>query len=104
MYYDLLEEKVNSKRTDVAIVRLEQLYPLAQGQLTAVLKKYSKAKVLWVQEEPINMGAWEYILRSLYKKVDVDVIAREEAASPAVGYLKTHLETQRLLVEQAFSA
>lgn len=104
VYYDLLEEKVNSKRTDVAIVRLEQLYPLAQSQLTAVLKKYSKAKVLWVQEEPINMGAWEYILRSLYKKVDVDVIAREEAASPAVGYLKTHLETQRLLVEQAFSA
>lgn len=103
IYYDLQEEKINSKRKDVAIVRLEQLYPLAQEQMNAILTKYKNAKVLWVQEEPVNMGAWEYILRNLYKKVDVEVVAREEAASPAVGYLKTHLEDQKLLVEQAFT-
>ncbi len=103
IYYDLLEEKVNNKRSDVAIVRLEQLYPLAQDQLNAVLNKYKGAKVLWVQEEPVNMGAWEFILRNLYKKADIDVVARDEAASPAVGYLKAHNESQKDLVQQAFA-
>jgi len=103
VFYDLLEEKQNAKRSDVAIVRLEQLYPLAQEQMNAILEKYKNAKKIWVQEEPVNMGAWEYILRSLYKKVDIEVVAREEAASPAVGYLKTHNETQQLLVQQAFA-
>lgn len=103
VYYDLLDEKVNNKRSDVAIVRLEQLYPLAQDQLNAVLNKYKGAKVVWVQEEPVNMGAWEYILRNLYKKADIDVVARDEAASPAVGYLKAHNESQKDLVQQAFA-
>jgi 2-oxoglutarate dehydrogenase E1 component len=102
VYYDLLDEKVNSKRADVAIVRLEQLYPLAQGQMNTILNKYKNAKKVWVQEEPANMGAWEYILRSLYKKIDIELVARNEAASPAVGYMKTHNETQQLLVQQAF--
>ncbi|MBO9699002.1 MAG: 2-oxoglutarate dehydrogenase E1 component [Sporocytophaga sp.] len=103
VYYDLLDEKVNNKRSDVAIVRLEQLYPLAQDQLNAILNKYKGAKVVWVQEEPVNMGAWEYILRNLYKKADIDVVARDEAASPAVGYLKAHNESQKDLVQQAFA-
>jgi 2-oxoglutarate dehydrogenase E1 component len=102
VYYDLLDEKVNSKRADVAIVRLEQLYPLAQDQMNTILNKYKNAKKVWVQEEPANMGAWEYILRSLYKKIDIELVARNEAASPAVGYMKTHNETQQLLVQQAF--
>ncbi|WP_028978723.1 2-oxoglutarate dehydrogenase E1 component [Sporocytophaga myxococcoides] len=103
VYYDLLDEKVNNKRSDVAIVRLEQLYPLAQDQLNTILNKYKGAKVVWVQEEPVNMGAWEYILRNLYKKADIDVVARDEAASPAVGYLKAHNESQKDLVQQAFA-
>ncbi|MBX9853298.1 MAG: 2-oxoglutarate dehydrogenase E1 component [Cytophagaceae bacterium] len=103
VYFDLLEERQANKRKDVAIVRLEQLYPLAQTQLTAILNKYKGAKVVWVQEEPINMGAWEYVLRNLYKKTDIDVVAREEAASPAVGYLKAHNESQKELVQQAFA-
>lgn len=103
IYYDLQEEKQKSKRKDVAIVRLEQMYPLAKTQLDAILKKYEKAQKVWVQEEPVNMGGWEYMVRNLYHKVDISVVAREEAASPAVGYMKTHVETQRLLVEQAFA-
>ena len=59
--------------------------------------------MLWVQEEPVNMGAWEFILRNLYKKADIDVVARDEAASPAVGYLKAHNESQKDLVQQAFA-
>jgi len=102
VYYDLLDEKVNNKRNDVAIVRLEQLYPLAQDQMNTILNKYQNGKKVWVQEEPANMGAWEYILRSLYKKIDIELVARDEAASPAVGYMKTHNETQQLLVKRAF--
>ena len=103
IYYDLLEEQEKNKRKDIAIVRLEQIYPLAEGQLSAVIEKYKGAKIYWVQEEPVNMGAWGYILKRLYKKVDIDVIARDEAASPAVGYLKAHNESQKEIVNQAFS-
>jgi len=103
IYYDLLEEQEKNKRKDVAIVRLEQIYPLAEGQLNAIIEKYKGAKIYWVQEEPVNMGAWGYLLKRLYKRVDIDVIARDEAASPAVGYMKAHNESQKEIVKQAFS-
>lgn len=103
IYYDLLEEQQSKGRKDIAVVRLEQLYPLPEKQLDAILQKYAKAKVLWVQEEPVNMGAWGFLLRRLYKKVDIDVVARDEAASPAVGYIKAHNESQKELVITAFS-
>jgi 2-oxoglutarate dehydrogenase E1 component len=103
VYYDLLEERNSNKRKDVALVRIEQLYPLPQKQLNDLFAKYRGAKVYWTQEEPVNMGAWDYMLRSLYRKVDINVIAREEAASPAVGFLKAHVETQKEIVAQVFS-
>jgi 2-oxoglutarate dehydrogenase E1 component len=103
VYYDLLEERNNNKRKDVAIVRLEQLYPLAEKQLTGILAKYKGAKFAWVQEEPANMGAWEYLLRVLYKKVELELVARTEASSPAVGYLKLHNQSQKELVQRAFA-
>jgi 2-oxoglutarate dehydrogenase E1 component len=103
VYYDLLEEQQNNKRKDVAIVRLEQLYPLPEKQLDAIFEKYKGAKIYWVQEEPVNMGAWGYLLKRLYKKVDIDVIARDEAASPAVGYIKAHIESQKEIVSHAFA-
>ncbi len=103
IYFDLLEEQQSKGRKDVAIVRFEQLYPFSEKQFAAILDKYKKAKVLWVQEEPVNMGAWGYILKRLYKKVDIDVVARQEASSPAVGYLKAHNESQKELVATAFA-
>jgi 2-oxoglutarate dehydrogenase E1 component len=103
IYYDLLEEQENTKRKDVAIVRLEQMYPLPEKQLEKIFSKYKDAKIFWVQEEPVNMGAWGYLLKRLYKKVDLDVIAREEAASPAVGYAKTHIESQKEIVHNCFA-
>ncbi len=105
VYYDLLEKKEQDKRKDIAIVRLEQLYPLAYGQLDKILTKYKSAKeVVWVQEEPGNAGAWGYILRSLYKRIDnLEVISREDAASPAVGYAKVFNKTQEELVAKAFA-
>lgn len=102
VYFDLLDYQQKNDRKDVAIVRLEQLYPLAQGQLDAILKKYKGAKVCWVQEEPENMGAWGYILQKLYRKVDIDVASRSTASSPATGYAKAHTAEQIAVVEKAF--
>lgn len=101
IYYDLDEVQKKDKRKDVAIVRLEQLYPLPFNKLDEIVKKYDKAKFIWVQEEPSNTGAWVYIL-SCFRTVDLDVISRKNSASPATGYHKTHVEEQKRIIEQAF--
>ncbi|MBF9219626.1 2-oxoglutarate dehydrogenase E1 component [Hymenobacter ruricola] len=101
VYFDLLEEQRTSGRTDVAIVRLEQLHPFPKKQLDAELAKYPKAKLYWVQEEPENMGYWNYMLRFLRRELE-DVIARKPSASPATGYNKIHVKEQKDLVGRAF--
>jgi 2-oxoglutarate dehydrogenase E1 component len=101
VYFDLLEEQHASGRTDVAIVRLEQLHPFPQKQLSAELAKYPKAKVYWVQEEPENMGYWNFMLRFMRRELE-DVIARKASASPATGYNKVHVKEQKDLVARAF--
>ncbi|GAA4348866.1 2-oxoglutarate dehydrogenase E1 component [Hymenobacter saemangeumensis] len=101
VYFDLLEEQRTSGRTDVAIVRLEQLHPFPKKQLDAELAKYPKAKLYWVQEEPENMGYWNYMLRYLRRELE-DVIARKPSASPATGYNKIHIKEQKDLVGRAF--
>ena len=105
VYYDLLEEQKTTKRNDVAIVRIEQLYPYPEKQMDAIFNKYKNAEYVWVQEEPYNMGAWGYILRRMYlmNNTKIEVIARDEASSPAVGYLKTHNEKQAELVKRSFA-
>ena len=65
IYFDLLEKKEKDKRDDVAIIRLEQLYPLPQKQMEELYKKYSKAIWYWVQEEPLNMGAASFLRMNL---------------------------------------
>jgi 2-oxoglutarate dehydrogenase E1 component len=101
VYYDLLEEQQQSDRRDVAIVRLEQLHPFPQKQLAAELAKYPKAKVYWVQEEPENMGYWNYLLRFMRRDLE-DVVARKPSASPATGYNKVHVKEQKDIVARAF--
>jgi len=87
--------------SSLAIIRVEQLYPLPQTQLDAIVAKYKKAKAwIWIQEEPENMGAWSYMLRH-YRTVSLDVIARPESASPATGSSKIHQIEQLELYEQA---
>ncbi len=103
IYFDLLERQRKDKRDDVAIVRLEQLYPLPQKQLDAIFKKYAKAKVRWVQEEPANMGAWTYLLSNWNGVRTVELVSRIAAASPAVGFKKKHDEQQEEVVRGAFS-
>ncbi|KAA5545742.1 2-oxoglutarate dehydrogenase E1 component [Adhaeribacter rhizoryzae] len=104
LYYELLEEQQQNKRTDVAIIRIEQLHPFPHIQLEAELSKYSNPKVYWVQEEPSNMGYWAYMMRALrLKNILTDGIARKASASPATGYHKVHGKQQREIIEKAFS-
>ncbi|SFU04531.1 2-oxoglutarate dehydrogenase E1 component [Algoriphagus locisalis] len=101
IYYDLEEAREKEKVKDVAIVRIEQLHPLPKKQMLDVLAGYPEAEVVWVQEEPSNMGYWNYILRLLYKEIPMDIIARKASASPATGYNKVHVEEQKNIVAQA---
>jgi 2-oxoglutarate dehydrogenase E1 component len=102
VYFDLLDKKRNDKRDDVAIVRLEQLYPLPEKQLDAIFKKYKNAKLRWVQEEPANMGAWTHLLFHFCGKKQLELVSRPANANPATGYKKKHDEQQAELIEQAF--
>lgn len=104
VYYDLLEYKIENKRDDVAIIRLEQLYPLDFNSIDKLFKKYSNADLFWVQEEPSNYGAWTYILSCYYdKKIEWNLVSRKSSASPATGFKKVHEKEQQLLIEQAFN-
>jgi len=103
VYFDLLHEQQKSKRKDVAIIRVEQLFPFPEKQIAAIRKKYGEdSKVLWVQEEPENMGAWTYILRK-YRKAIVEGVFRPPSASPATGFSKIHNEEQQEIVNKAFA-
>ncbi len=101
VYYDLLAKKTAEKREDVAIIRIEQLYPFPQTHLDALMKKYKNAKPIWVQEEPANMGAWNYILRH-FTEAGFELVSRKASASPASGFKKVHDEEQKNLVNKAF--
>ncbi len=108
VYYDLLEARMQQKIKDVALIRVEQLYPFAETELVAELKKYNKATVVWCQEEPRNMGSWHFIDRRLEETMHKAGIkarpiyaGREDAASPATGSLKRHNTEQAALVAAA---
>jgi len=102
IYYDLIEAKEKEGNTDLAIVRLEQIYPLPKIQLQAIVDKYKNAsEYLWVQEEPENMGAWSFILRA-FRHVNLKYIGRPETASPATGYGKSHIKQQQNVIDKLF--
>lgn len=103
IYYDLLEKQEADKRKDIALVRVEQLFPIATDQLEALRKKYAKAEFVWVQEENENMGAWPFYCRKLSgSSLNLRVIARPESGSPATGYMKRHLAQQAEIINKAF--
>lgn len=99
---DLYRYQQKNERKDVAIVRLEQLYPFPQKQLEKVLSKYKKAKQVWVQEEPLNMGAYTFML--MHYDRNLEVISRKASASPATGYNKIHEKAQQEIIQKAFEA
>jgi 2-oxoglutarate dehydrogenase E1 component len=106
VYYDLLEEAQKQGLKDVALVRVEQLYPFPREQLAAELKRHASAKeVVWCQEEPMNQGAWYQIqhhLRACLQQGQVlDYAGRARSPSPAVGHLADHAAEQAGLVADA---
>jgi 2-oxoglutarate dehydrogenase E1 component len=102
IYYDLYEKKIADKRDDVAIVRLEQIYPLPEKQLAKILEKYKGAETVWVQEEPKNQGCWTFLLR--YDALrDFKLISRKSSASPATGFSNVHKKEQAEIIAKAFS-
>ncbi|MDP2235171.1 MAG: 2-oxoglutarate dehydrogenase E1 component [Bacteroidales bacterium] len=104
IYYDLLEERENRKDESIALVRLEQLYPLPKNQMNEIIAKYSEAKTyLWVQEEPLNMGAWRFIHHE-FKDVNLRLIARPESGSPATGSSKFHVIRHQKIIDKAFES
>jgi 2-oxoglutarate dehydrogenase E1 component len=102
IYFELAERQVKDNRKDIAILRLEQLYPLPTGQLDALYKKYSNATWFWIQEEPLNMGAASFLQMNL-KTINYGFISRQPGASPATGYAKVHAQEQMEIIETAFS-
>jgi 2-oxoglutarate dehydrogenase E1 component len=103
VYYDILEEKEKTGKHDVALIRLEQLYPLPEKQIRDIVEKYSSAKSCeWVQEEPVNMGAWNYIAQNF--RFPLHHTARPASGSPATGSGKLHRIQQKLIVDKALGA
>jgi 2-oxoglutarate dehydrogenase E1 component len=102
IYFDLAERQVKDNRKDIAVIRLEQLYPLPTTQLDELYKKYYKATWFWIQEEPLNMGAASFLQMNL-KNINYGFISRQPGASPATGYAKVHAQEQAEIIETAFS-
>ena len=103
VHYDLAEHREKNGITDTALVRLEQIHPLPVEQMRAVFKKYAQAeRYIWVQEEPLNMGAWQYIAMNA-TEVKWEVIARPASGAPATGSSKRSANQQIAIIEQAFA-
>ena len=108
VYYDLLAARREKKIADIAIVRIEQLYPFPKEHLEKELAKYPKAtEIVWCQEEPRNQGAWYWVASrhhldtQLGSKQKMLLVSRPASSSPAVGYLAKHNEQQKALIESA---
>ncbi|GEA13284.1 hypothetical protein KUL49_36590 [Alteromonas sp. KUL49] len=108
VYYDLLEQRRKNEQTDVAIIRLEQLYPFPEAECAEIMAQYSHVKDwVWCQEEPQNQGAW-YCSQHHFWNVIPDgaklaYAGREASSSPAVGYVSVHNQQQKALVEDALT-
>ena len=106
VYYDLLAGLEEKALEEVALVRVEQLYPFPEAELTQVIGRYpNAAEFLWVQEEALNMGAWYFVQplldELLPEEAGLRYVGRDEAASPAVGDAMQHQREQQEIVDQA---
>jgi len=111
VYYHMLEEREARGITDVALVRLEQLYPFPDLELEEVLKPYVNIKdIIWCQEEPMNQGAWyssqhhmRHVIQRTHPQLHLSYVGRESSAAPAAGYMSVHLEEQKKFIDEALS-
>ncbi|MGC8749289.1 2-oxoglutarate dehydrogenase E1 component [Hydrotalea sp.] len=102
IYYELAERQKKENVTNIAIVRLEQIYPIPYRQIEALQKKYNKATWFWVQEEPLNMGAATFLKMNL-TQLNFGIISRNASAATATGYSKIHAQEQAEIINTAFS-
>jgi 2-oxoglutarate dehydrogenase E1 component len=108
VFFDLAAEREKQKIKDVAILRLEQLYPFPEWHLSKTLEPFSHAQeIFWVQEEPRNMGAWTFINQRIGESLPfprpITYIGRPESSAPATGSHKIHRQEQAALVHAAFA-
>ncbi len=111
VYYDLFEAREAKKINDVALIRLEQLYPFSAQEMQTELAKYKNAEIIWCQEEPKNMGAWQFVnelleevlVNAKHKTARAKYVGRVACASPATGYGSYHAKEQKKLVDEALS-
>lgn len=111
VYYDLFEARAAKKIEDIAIIRLEQLYPFPKEELKKELAKYKNAEVVWCQEEPKNMGAWKFVddlieetlIEIKQKNSRAKYVGRIASASPATGYGSYHAKEQKNLIDEALN-
>ena len=107
VYYDLVKKREERGSDDVAIVRIEQLYPFAHKAFASEIKKYPNAtEIVWAQDEPQNQGAWFFVQHYIHENMldgqKLGYSGRAASASPAVGYSHLHQEQQKALVDGAF--
>ncbi len=111
IYYELFEAREKAKINDVAIVRLEQIYPFAKEEIEKEFKKYKNAEIIWCQEEPKNMGAWKFVddlieeslIAAKHKNSRAKYVGRVACASPATGYASYHAREQKKVIEDALA-
>ncbi len=108
VYYDLVKKRTEAERNDVAIIRVEQLYPFPHKAFAAELKKYPGATdIVWCQDEPQNQGAWFFIQHNIHENMlegqKLGYAGRAASASPAVGYAHLHQDQQKGLIDAAFA-
>ncbi|RFA20314.1 multifunctional oxoglutarate decarboxylase/oxoglutarate dehydrogenase thiamine pyrophosphate-binding subunit/dihydrolipoyllysine-residue succinyltransferase subunit [Subtercola boreus] len=107
VYYDLLNELQKTPNDEIALVRLEQYYPMPAAELNRVLASYPNAEIVWVQDEPQNQGAWPFVCLELASRLPagrtVRVTSRAAAASPAAGSAKRHAREQADLLQRALT-
>jgi len=101
IYYELLDRREKEGTEDVALVRLEQIYPLDIQGIKGLIEKYDEKELLWVQEEPENMGAWTFILSQL-RDLGINVISRTASAATASGSSKRSASQQREIIDKVF--
>ena len=109
IYYDLIKERENQGKNDIAVIRIEQLYPFPYDDLEVCLKTYTQInEVVWCQEEPANQGAWfshrhriQRVLDRSDNSLEIGLVSRDASAAPAVGMMKLHLKQQEDLVASA---
>jgi len=101
IYYELLRERSKYNEANLRLIRIEQLFPLNIRYINEIVEKYQPKEIIWVQEEPENMGAWRYILSNL-KNLNIKLISRKSSPAPASGSSKSFADQQKIIIEKVF--